>query len=338
MIQIANPIYDAVFKFMMNDNEVAKLLLSAIIGEPIKELVFQPTELHIPIQDSITVLRMDFKAVIELPNGNTKTAILEIQKAKLHTDIMRFRKYLGEQYQDKNNSKIVKLVKARKQEGVWIEHRKAFPILSIYFLGHRLDHIKNIPVIKVARSYYDLATGDQLQEREDFIESLTHDSYVIQIPYIKGNQRTDLEQLLQIFAQEDIEDHDLKHILTNAPTQKLIQAEDEVINEFKQYTRALEQSEKIIVEQDKAIEEKDKAIEEKDKTIEEKDKTIKEKDKAIKKKNKAIKEKEVEMQTTKASLSRAVQKFIALGLPDKEIAAVLNLTIEEVTQIRDNKS
>ena len=47
MIQIANPIYDAVFKFMMNDNEVAKLLLSAIIGEKIKELTFQPTELQI---------------------------------------------------------------------------------------------------------------------------------------------------------------------------------------------------------------------------------------------------------------------------------------------------
>ena len=118
MIQIANPIYDAVFKFMMNDNEVAKLLLSAIIGQPIQQLVFQPTELSIPIQDAITVFRMDFKAIIELDNGDTKTAIIEIQKAKLHTDIMRFRKYLGTQYQDKNNSAVVKRV--GKYNNLWL--------------------------------------------------------------------------------------------------------------------------------------------------------------------------------------------------------------------------
>ena len=317
---------------MMNDNEVAKLLLSAIIGEPIKELVFQPTELHLPIQDSITVLRMDFKAVIALKDGSTKTAIIELQKAKLHTDIMRFRKYLGEQYQDKNNSKVVKLVKARKQEGVWIEHRKAFPILSIYFLGHRLDHIEHVPVIKVARSYYDLATGDLLHEKEDFIESLTHDSYVIQIPYIKGKQRTELEQLLQIFAQEDTNEFNIKHVLTvkdeeippqyqpvvrrlllaiaDARTQKLMQAEDDVVNEFRQYTRALQESEKVILEKDKTIVEKDKTIVEKDK---------------------AIIEKDIEIKTTK---NLAIQKFISLGLSNEEIAVALNITVEEVASIR----
>jgi len=81
-------------------------------------LVFQPTELSIPIQDAITVFRMDFKAIIELDNGDTKTAIIEIQKAKLHTDIMRFRKYLGTQYQDKNNSAVVKRV--GKYNNLWL--------------------------------------------------------------------------------------------------------------------------------------------------------------------------------------------------------------------------
>jgi len=37
-MQIANPIYDIVFKYMMSDNRVAKSLLSAIIGEKIVEL------------------------------------------------------------------------------------------------------------------------------------------------------------------------------------------------------------------------------------------------------------------------------------------------------------
>jgi hypothetical protein len=47
---------------------------------------------------------MDFKATIEQADGSQKVIVIEIQKAKLHTDIMRFRRYLGEQYADKENS------------------------------------------------------------------------------------------------------------------------------------------------------------------------------------------------------------------------------------------
>ncbi len=35
MLQIANPIYDVVFKYLMNDEKVAKLLLSALIGREV---------------------------------------------------------------------------------------------------------------------------------------------------------------------------------------------------------------------------------------------------------------------------------------------------------------
>jgi hypothetical protein len=39
-MRIANPIYDVVFRFMMEDNKVAKAFLSAIIGEEVLELNF----------------------------------------------------------------------------------------------------------------------------------------------------------------------------------------------------------------------------------------------------------------------------------------------------------
>ncbi|MBU0766111.1 MAG: hypothetical protein KJ607_14910 [Bacteroidetes bacterium] len=37
-MKIANPIYDVVFKYLMNDNRVAKLLLSSILEKEIVEL------------------------------------------------------------------------------------------------------------------------------------------------------------------------------------------------------------------------------------------------------------------------------------------------------------
>jgi DNA-binding ferritin-like protein (Dps family) len=42
---IANPIYDVVFKYMMEDLQVAKTFVSAIIGDDVTELDFCPQEL-----------------------------------------------------------------------------------------------------------------------------------------------------------------------------------------------------------------------------------------------------------------------------------------------------
>ncbi|MBF0227936.1 MAG: hypothetical protein HQK76_21045, partial [Desulfobacterales bacterium] len=103
-MEIANPIYDVVFKYMMDDNKVAKLLLSAIIGEEIENLDFKPQEYSTALEiRSITVYRLDFAAKIKTKTGEYKQVIVEIQKAKFPTDIMRFRKYLGEQYAKEDN-------------------------------------------------------------------------------------------------------------------------------------------------------------------------------------------------------------------------------------------
>jgi hypothetical protein len=43
-MKIANPIYDAVFKYLLEDKRVAKLLLSTILDEEILDINIQPTE------------------------------------------------------------------------------------------------------------------------------------------------------------------------------------------------------------------------------------------------------------------------------------------------------
>jgi hypothetical protein len=124
--------------------------------------------------------------------------LIEIQKAKLPTDIMRFRRYLGHHYLSQNNT---------LPEG---NQQSPLPLLTIYFLGHALLN-DQIPVIKVSRSYTDLATGQNIEFLEPFIESLTHVSYVIQVPALKHKRRTDLEQMLQVFDQDNITND--KHLL-----------------------------------------------------------------------------------------------------------------------------
>ena len=216
-MQIANPIYDVVFKYLMEDAKAAKLMISSIIGEEIETLAFLPQEFIGEIEksdgtkiskrkrismDPLTVYRLDFSARLKTAEGH-KNVIIELQKAKFPTDIMRFRKYLGEQFSNKENFQKVMIGNRIRKTGL--------PIISIYFLGHKLDYTKS-GAIKVSRQYVDLMTDKVIETKESFIESLTLDSYVIQIPYLTDKRRNDLEILLSVFDQQNNADKD-HHIL-----------------------------------------------------------------------------------------------------------------------------
>ncbi|MDR1730206.1 MAG: hypothetical protein LBR52_06050 [Prevotellaceae bacterium] len=270
---IANPIYDSIFKYMLEDNKVAKVFISAIIGEEILELDFNPqeysTEIASASKGSLTVCRFDFSAKIRTENG-FKTVIIELQKAKYSSDLMRFRRYLGVSYQNKDNSYDEKQEKARQ-------------IYCIYFLDYGAD-LPARPVLRVDYKMEDISTGDEFPATGEFVSGLHHRSWIVQIKQLKQRRRNDLEKLLGIFDQSNITD--TNHILNVE--------EDSFPEEFQQIIRRLRKAaedpgkrrsmdlEDDIVKElqdlERKIEEKDKTIEEKDKTIEENQKKLAEKD------------------------------------------------------------
>ncbi len=286
IVQIANPIYDSVFKYLMNDEKVAKLLLSAIIGREVAELEFRPTEHQLPFREALTVLRMDFQARIIDKDGKQELVIIELQKAKLPGDIMRFRKYLATQYADTGN--VVREGEPEYPRG------KALPILSIYFLGHTLDRVK-APVVRVNRHYTDAATGEVIPEREEFIESLTHDSIVIQIPYLQGRRRNELEKLLALFDQSyrssdrhflHFEEEELperyrpllrrlQKVAVDPVIRQTMDAEDDLLEELQGLQRLISRKEQQVEAKDKVIHEQEQVIQSKDQLIQSKDEVIK---------------------------------------------------------------
>ena len=73
---IANPIYDVVFKYLLEDIEIARELLSTILGEEIVNLELKPQETATEHTSySISIIRFDFKAIIKTKNGETKKEI-----------------------------------------------------------------------------------------------------------------------------------------------------------------------------------------------------------------------------------------------------------------------
>ena len=89
---IANPIYDVVFKYLLEDIDIARELLSVILNEEIITLEVNPQERSNELADKKNkILRFDFKAVVKNKDGELKNVLMELQKAKPSFDIIRFR-------------------------------------------------------------------------------------------------------------------------------------------------------------------------------------------------------------------------------------------------------
>ncbi len=193
MIIIANPIYDIVIKALLDDLEIARGFLSALIGMTILELRLVSQEHVRKDQETgdLIAMRLDFCAVVRTKDGQFFQVIIELQKAKIGTNPLRFRFYLASRYT--STEEVYQDGETRLQ---------SLPIISIYLLGYTLD--QNLPMaIKVQRGYYNAVTGKAIKKAKpnEFIEQLSHDAIFVQIPKIKGQMGTELERVLSVFDQ-----------------------------------------------------------------------------------------------------------------------------------------
>ena len=290
-MRIANPIYDVVFKYLLDDQKVARLVLSALLGMEVLELQFRPTEVQheLPRPDGtdLLVLRMDFAATVRLADGSRKLVLIEIQKARSASDVQRFRRYLGTSYA--NPEHVYQDADGKEQ---------ALPIVTIYFLGEGLDCV-DVPVLRINRHYLDVATGEEVPVLDPFVEALTHDAIVVQMNRLKNRRRTDLERLLEVFDQglaarsdphvldileENFPDHYrevLRRLLRAGAEPDLrgrMDVEDDLLADLQENARESADLRQTVVEKNQEIQENHRVIEEKDFVIQEKDLVIQEKD------------------------------------------------------------
>ena len=196
-MDVANPIYDVVFKYLMQDQRVARLLIGRITGLAVQSLTVSPQETAVrrtpedPEHDlPLTLLRMDFAARVQTRDGSERQVLIEIQKANAPTVIERFRRYLGQQIGSRDN--ILTHPSGRTE---------AVPIVTIYFLGYVLDDLSDEAVIDVCPRVTERRTGRELTASHPLVEGIHHRSHVIQIPRLASRRRDELERVLAIFDQ-----------------------------------------------------------------------------------------------------------------------------------------
>ena len=299
MVLIANPLYDVVFKYLLEDKESARILLSTLIEEEIVELEPRPHELLLELESrSLTVFRLDFSAKIKTVTGTFKLVILEIQKAKLPSDIMRFRRYLGKQYIHKENVYTTQSGEVRP-----------LPIVSIYFLAFGLPEL-DCPVVEVKRQYRNARTKAPIPVTTPFLEGLTHDAYVVQLGKLGEPYESEAERLLRIFDQHNRNKADggrsLRMDDARYPAQymrlkdRLVRAmadedlrdqmdlEEDILEDLERLERTVDQKEKALEEKTQALEEKEKLVAHQGKALEENAEALEEKDKALAQKDQRL--------------------------------------------------
>jgi len=285
---IANPIYDVVFKRMMENEKVAKFFIGTLLEQTIETVEVKPQEFTYTDElAGLSVFRLDFIATIKTETGEYKKVLIEIQKAKNEIDVMRFRNYLAEHYKKEdtiNNEKVV------------------LPITTIYILGFKLPEI-DTSCIKVERNYKDLVNKIILETKSDFVEKLTHDSYVVQVEKITDRYSTRLDKLLSVFEQTNFIDDkkiikefkhttdleevqimtDILHYSGTDPIEKRkIETEQEAWrtvnamfeNEKKGLLKELNEKNQELTEKNQELIEKNQALTEKDQALTEKDQLI----------------------------------------------------------------
>ena len=314
MIQIANPIYDSVFKYLMEDERIAKTLLSALLKKEVVAVEMRRNEYTNGVRDNISMFRIDFGAHVKEPDGTIRLVLIELQKTWLETETLRFRQYLGAQYSNPEN-----VPSENNKDGY------AIPMVAIYLLGHRVGDI-NVPVLYVKHKAYDY-DGNVVTDGipDPFVESLIHDSIIVQIPLLHGQVNNRLEKVLSVFDQSQKNGSD-RHVLN--VNDSSFDDDDDMQYLLRRLLMAaanaqLRQEMNVEDEYFKALEDRDTALMMKDKKLAEQAEQL-EQNKAELEQNKA------ELEQNKAQLRTMALLLSNSGMSVEEIAKSVGMSQDQV--------
>lgn len=310
MIYIANPIYDVVFKYLMEDERVVKILLSALLKKTVVEVEMRKHEYSNVQRDKISMFRIDFGAKVCEEDGSIRLVLIELQKTWLETETLRFRQYLGAQYANPDNM-------LKDDEHI----SQGIPMVAVYLLGHRVGDIEE-PVLYVKHESYDYEGNVVTKGLPDpFVESLTHNSILVQIPRLHGHVNNRLEEILSIFDQTR-KNRDNRQVIDINEADYADDAEMMLI-----IHRLLAAAADAQVRQDMNAEEIYLQ------PIEDRDTAIMQRDKQLAEKEEQLAEKEEQLVQSRSVIFDLARHLKASGQSVAQIAALTKLTEEEIRNL-----
>lgn len=318
MVYVANPLYDAVFKYLMEDERIAKTILSALLQKEVLEVKMRRNEYSNINRNAISMFRIDFAAAkVKEKDGSQKLILIELQKTWLETETLRFRQYLALQYNNKENM--------TKES----DNKYALPTVAVYLLGHRVGEI-NEPVVYAQHRIYDYEGKEVVLDQPDpFVESLQHDSIIVQIPLLRGKVNNHLERVLSVFDQTLAYEED-RRVLRVDESQYAGDGEMEYIVHRLQSAAADPEMRYQMNAEEYFI----PPLQDRDTVIMEQTKLIEKKDADLLEQEKAIKQKDADLFEQQEMLRRMVENLTKNGMDDATVMKMTGLTEEQIRKLK----
>ncbi|MBQ9262011.1 MAG: hypothetical protein IJ185_07925 [Prevotella sp.] len=182
---VANPIYDTVFKFLMEDERIARTILSALLKMDIIRVELQPDTIQRSLRDALSVCRLCFTA--RLDDHNKKSCSISFLKTR-------------------HPHEIISLFPLQQSD------------ILIYLLGQKVENVKN-PVVDIENCPIDNLKGKKgiiiqipriqyvADNRQNMILSIfsqayQHEQHVISIS--ESNYSSDIEVLRVLQRLQEI--------------------------------------------------------------------------------------------------------------------------------------
>lgn len=325
IIHVANPIYDSVFKYIMEDERIAKTMLSALLKKEVVHVTVRPHEYSNTTRDTLSMFSIDFAATVREREGNEikdRIVLIELQKTWLNTETLRFRQYLGAQYSNKNN------IREAEDKGF------AYPMVAVYLLGHRVGNIKE-PIVYVNHDVFDY-NGNVVEDgnMEPFVESLTHNSIIVQIPLLHGNVNNRLEKVLSVFDQT----------LVDGDTQQVLKIDEDkfaddndmlyVLHKLTAAAANSEMRQDMNVEDEyyKAIEDRDTAIMQRDKMLKERDCKMAQMDERLSQQSERLSQQSEQLSQQSEQLRNMAKALFVNGLSVEQISNMTGIDIDIIAK------
>lgn len=342
---VANPIYDCVFKFLMEDERIAKTVLSALLKKEVVSVEMRRHEHPNVTRDKISMFRIDFAAQVKEDDGTVRLILIELQKTWVDTETLRFRRYLAAQYNAEEN-----MVKDGELKGY------AVPMISVYLLGHRVGDIDKA-VVYVTHNAFDY-DGKVVEGgmQDPFINSLIHDSIIVQIPLLHGKINNRLDRVLSVFDQSQRDaknqqivcldekeyagDSDMMYILhrlglaaMDADVRQEMNDEDEFYSVLEARDTQVMKLNEQIMEKKKQLNEQKAQLNEQKAQLNEQKAQLNEKQAQLNEKTVRLAEAEAQLKEQKSQVEAMVKAMVGNGMTIEAVAKMMNKSEDEINDL-----
>ena len=342
---VANPIYDCVFKFLMEDERIAKTVLSALLKKEVVSVEMRRHEHPNVTRDKISMFRIDFAAQVKEDDGTVRLILIELQKTWVDTETLRFRRYLAAQYNAEEN-----MVKEGELKGY------AVPMIAVYLLGHRVGDIDKA-VVYVTHNAFDY-DGKVVEGgmQDPFINSLIHDSIIVQIPLLHGKINNRLDRVLSVFDQSQRDaknqqivcldekeyagDSDMMYILhrlglaaMDADVRQEMNNEDEFYSVLEARDTQVMKLNEQLTEKKKQLNEQKAQLNEQKAQLNEQKAQLNEKQAQLNEKTVRLAEAEAQLKEQKSQVEAMVKAMVGNGMTIEAVAKMMNKSEDEINDL-----